>query len=194
MNLAPRIIIIIALQTAALATMIGMKQWTLNNGTPIVLKTQPIDPRSLFSGDYVRLNYTISRLKLDELGGEKDFEHRDRVYVLLQPGDDGYWQAVSAHHAPPVAGSGQVVIKGEVEYVGNEPWRAAPGEPTTTVKTMQVHYGIENYYVPEGEGRALERPKADEVVSIRVAVDRYGNTGIKAVLVNGAERYTEKLF
>ena len=40
---------------------------------------------------------------------------------------------------------------------------------------------------------ALERPKPGETVSIRVVVDKYGNPGIKAVLVNGKERYVEQL-
>jgi uncharacterized membrane-anchored protein len=57
-----------------------------------------------------------------------------------------------------------------------------------------VRYGIENYFVPEGEGRALEQPEEDEEVTILVAVDRYGNAGIKAVLVNGEVRYEERLF
>jgi uncharacterized membrane-anchored protein len=48
--------------------------------------------------------------------------------------------------------------------------------------------------VPEGEGRAFERPKPGEAVSIRVVVDRYGNAAIKAVLVNGVERYVERVF
>jgi uncharacterized membrane-anchored protein len=59
---------------------------------------------------------------------------------------------------------------------------------------LTVRYGIENYFVPEGEGRDLERPKPGEKVSTRVAVDRFGNAGIKAVLVNGQPRYTETLF
>jgi hypothetical protein len=60
--------------------------------------------------------------------------------------------------------------------------------------TSGVRYGIENYFVPEGEGRALERPKPNEKVTIQVAVDRYGRAGIQAVLVNGQPRYVERLF
>ncbi len=45
----------------------------------------------------------------------------------------------------------------------------------------------------EGTGRALERQKQDEKVSIQVAVDRFGNAGIKAVLVNGRPKYVETL-
>jgi uncharacterized membrane-anchored protein len=57
-----------------------------------------------------------------------------------------------------------------------------------------VRYGIEHYFVPEGEGRALEQPAEVEEISILVAVDSAGNAGIKAVLVNGEVRYEERLF
>ena len=57
-----------------------------------------------------------------------------------------------------------------------------------------VRYGIESYFIPEGEGRELERPAPGEEISILVAVDRFGNAGIKAVLINGQPRYVEKLF
>lgn len=186
-----RIGIVVLLQTAALAVMVGMKQYTLSTGTPVVLKTAPIDPRSLFSGDYVRLNYDISRLKLDDLGGDDEFDRGDRVYVVLaQRGE--FWEPLSVHRDYPAAATGQVVLKGTVEYL-NQTRFQPPGQPRQQVKTLNVKYGIENYYVPEGEGRTLERPELGEVVSIRVVVDRSGNAGIKAVLVNGAERYAEKL-
>lgn len=62
------------------------------------------------------------------------------------------------------------------------------------VSQVRVKYGIENYFVPEGEGRAIERPSAGEKISIEVAVDRCGNAGIRAVLINGKPRYVERLF
>lgn len=192
MNIGLRIGIIVALQTLALFGMAGMKQYALSTGVPIVLKTQPIDPRSLFSGDYVRLNYAISELDLDKLGGDKTFVRGDTVYVLLKKGAE-YWEPVSAHRRQPAVTAGQIAIKGRVESLNEDRPRTA-GEPRVPIKSMTVKYGIENYFVPEGEGRALERPKPGETVSIRVVVDQYGNAGIKAVLVNGQERYVERLF
>src|SRR3989344_7773070 len=191
-----RIVVIIALQTVALLGMIGIKQYTLSTGVPVVLKTQPIDPRSLFRGDYVRLNYAISQLALDQLGGDKEFQRGDAVYVALKPGDK-YWEPVSAHRDYPVAAAGQVVIKGKVQYSSHQRWPGPapmPVPPPSTARTITVKYGVENYFVPEGEGRELERPKSGETVSIRVVVDKSGNPAIKAVLVNGVERYVEKLF
>jgi uncharacterized membrane-anchored protein len=71
-----------------LAAMITDKQWTLNTGTPVVLQTEPVDPRSLFMGDYARLAYPINRLRLDgetALGGEK-VSIRVAVIEMRYPG------------------------------------------------------------------------------------------------------------
>jgi uncharacterized membrane-anchored protein len=192
MSIGLRIAIVVALQTVALIGMVGMKQYTLSTGTPVVLKTAPIDPRSLFRGDYVRLNYAISQLSVDKLAGDREFERGDTIYVALRPAGE-FWEAVSVHRARPPAAEGQVAIKGRVEYINQRAF-SLPGAPPEPVKSISVKYGVENYFVPEGEGRALERPKPDETVSIRLVVDRRGNAAIRAVLVNGAERYVERLF
>ncbi len=162
------------LHSLALAAMIAMKQWTLATGTEVVLETAPIDPRSLFRGDYVRLNYTISRLTAGE-----GFAPGDDAYVLLRQ-DQPYWAFVSVHRERPSPPPDHVVLKGRVRS-------AAIGDIT-------LSYGIETYFVPEGEGRELERPRPGDIVSLRIAVDRFGKAGIKAVLVNGEVRYEERLF
>jgi uncharacterized membrane-anchored protein len=187
----PRLIAIVLLQVLALVAMVGMKQWTLNTGTPIVLETAPIDPRSLFSGDYVRLNYIISQLRPYELGGEREFKAHETIYVLLKK-EEPYWQPVSVHHGMPAVPPDHAAIKGKVSYVGSSLWNPQL-RAYEKVTYLQIRYGVENYYVPEGEGRVLERPKEGETVSIRLAVDKFGNAGIKAVLVNGKERYEERL-
>ncbi|MBI4746057.1 MAG: GDYXXLXY domain-containing protein [Deltaproteobacteria bacterium] len=187
-----RIAVIIALQTLALLSMIAMRQWTLNTGTHVILETAPIDPRSLFSGDYVRLNYKISNIRVGEVSGDREFKRHDCVYVLLKEGDP-YWQPVSVHHNKPTVPPGHVAIKGDVNYVNDFFWNQET-QKSEKVKHINIRYGIESYFVPEGEGRALERPKEGEKITILVAVDRYGNAGIKSLLVNGKDRYTESLF
>lgn len=192
MTLGVRIGIIVALQTIALLGMVGIKQFTLSTGSPIVLKTQPIDPRSLFSGDYVRLNYAISELDVQKLEGDKTFARGDTAYVVLKQGIE-YWEPVSVHRDYPAIATNQKVIKGEVQYLNGDPWRSAK-ERAEPIKQVNVKYGIENYFVPENEGRELERPKPGETVSILVVVDKYGNPAIKAVRVNGVEKYVETLW
>ncbi len=192
MSFTTRVLLIVLLQRALLGAMIATRQWTLNTGTPIVLETQPVDPRSLFRGDYVTFNYTISRLNLDLLGGEDEFQHNETVYVVLAPGEP-YWQPVSVYHSYPVLADGQVALKGEVVYTMESAWnpQTSKSEPC---KCLQVRYGIEDYFVPEGEGHRLERPKQGETVMLRIAVDRNGSGAIAALLINGVVQYRETLF
>lgn len=174
--------LVVVLQTAGLMGMVGMKYRTLTTGTPVLLETEPIDPRSLFRGDYVRLNYAISRLDYAELEGDSEFERHDRVYVILRQGEK-FWEPVSVHREMPAHGPNSVVIRGEVQWGGG-----------SSGNGINIRYGIENYFVPEGEGMALERPAEGEEVTMLIAVDKHGDSAIKAVLVNDALRYEEKLF
>ena len=183
---------ILAIFTVFLCTMIGMKQWTLNTGIPILLETQPIDPRSLFRGDYVRLNYVIGNLKLNELEGDDEFEQHDKIYVLLQQ-QDKYWIPTAVFHQKPLINKDKLFLQGKVQYVSDHFWNPET-QKSEEVKNVSVKYGIENYFVPEGEGLDLERRDNDQVVDIRIAVNKYGNAGIKAILVNDEERHVETLF
>lgn len=182
----PLLVLVVLLQTAALVGMVAVKQRTLATGTPILLETAPIDPRSLFRGDYVRLNYAIGSLDYGKVGGDEGFERHDPVYVVLRKGER-FWEPVSIHREMPEHGNDEVVIRGEVQWSGI--W--VGGENRDGIN---VRYGIENYFVPEGEGMALERPAEGEDVTIQIAVDEDGDSAIKAVLVNGEIRYEEKLF
>jgi len=186
-----RVILILALQTIFLGGMVAKKQYTHNTGTQILLETQPIDPRSLFRGDYVILNYTISTLDLNQLEGDNEFREHDDIYVKLRKGEL-YHEPIAVYHEHPGAESGEVVIKGEVNYISDQRWDQAT-EQYAKVLEAGIEYGIENYFVPEGEGRELER-RTEGKVDIRVAVDQAGNSGIKAILVDGEERYIETLF
>ena len=195
MNLWLKITLLVLVQVVALAAMIADKQWTLNTGTPVVLQTIPVDPRSLFRGDYARLAYSISELRLDgetALGGDKDFRRHDTVWVAIKPDPDGA-KAVSVHHQRSAIAPGLLALKGEVQYLNENKW-----DPTTNKsvkqRTLNVRYGIEQYYIQEGAGRQIERPQGGAKVSILVAIDTRGKAGILAILLDGRERYRETMF
>jgi len=50
---------------------------------------------------------------------------------------------------------------------------------------VPVTYGIESYFVPEGEGRALETLVGEKRVRALVAVGRDGTAALKGLLVDG---------
>jgi uncharacterized membrane-anchored protein len=63
-NLSPTVrsgIIVVAL-TGALLSLLGRHYYEHSRAVPVVLQTAPIDPRSVFQGDYVTLGYDINTL------------------------------------------------------------------------------------------------------------------------------------
>jgi uncharacterized membrane-anchored protein len=184
-NLWLGIAVVAVVQTVVLASMIWDRDQLLANGREIVLDVVPVDPRSLFQGDYVVLNYDISRVEVP--AGSKPVRRGDVVYVTLQKAADDKWKVVQTGAAPPASTSAdQIVLKGRVQYT-SEAMQNAPAQTT-------VRYGIENYFVPEGTGRDLEKLVGDKKLAALIAVDGDGNAGIKGLVVEGKRVYEEPLF
>lgn len=163
-----KLLIIALLQIILLAGLIGTKYYTLHFGEPVLLKASPVDPWDMFRGEYVRLGYEISRIRGD-IGGDLDasaIENGDTAaYVTLEQ-EGGYWRAAGIYKNRPGAKEGRVVIKAtSVRYDPNR-------------NEYRLTYGIESYYVEEGEGKKLER---QESLDALVKVDRFGNAAIEKV-------------
>ena len=200
MNRPARLLALALVQGAVLAGLIGFRQWTLDTGTPVVLSIRPVDPRSVFQGDYVELSYDIGRLRLDRLAGDDDLVRGETVFVDLQPAQPA-WQATGVWRKRPVAASTGAVLRGRVDWVVEQQCEeSGTGQSTATApiivpcRIAGIRYGIENYFIPEGTGARLEQPGEHERVDVRVAVDRTGTPAISAILVNGKPRYVEGLF
>ncbi|MCU7835102.1 MAG: GDYXXLXY domain-containing protein [gamma proteobacterium symbiont of Taylorina sp.] len=191
------IFLIIVIQSSFLFAMIAKKQNVLSSGTTVILETRPIDPRSLFRGDYIRLNYTINELKLKQLSGDKKFQRHDGVYIVLQK-QQLYWQAVSIYHKKASLSfmegeKDSAIIQGVVKSVSHKRWNADE-KKYIEVESIRIRYGIENYFVPEGEGLKLERPEEGDKVTLEIALDSDGEAAIKTLLLNGEPQYQESLF
>lgn len=174
------------LQAALLAWTIVDRALLLKNGREVRLAVVPVDPRDLFRGDYVILSYPMSRLVSDEIDGDDDFDYYETIYVSVAEAPEG-WQATSIHRAPPQDG---VFIKGFVEsvYVRDSCKVAAP------CTEYQIAYNLEQFFVPEGEGRELETLRNDQRMSVDVAVAGNGRSALKRLLVDGEVRYEERLY
>ena len=155
---------------ALVGGLLGFKQFTLSSGEQVLLRTMPVDPRDLFRGDYVILRYEISSfpagtLKLDAEDPRAWMGRR--VYVPLAV-EGGYGRAIGIGFERPAG----LYLSGSLRAAGPDDW--------------SVDYGIESYFVPEGAGRAIET-RGGESLDVRVAIDRFGNAAIVAVLVDGEE-------
>ena len=70
---------------------------------PLELKTQPVDPRDLLRGDYVRLGYEISSIDVAQLPAGETIRRHDPVYVTLGKGGDATWQPLAFSRTQPTA-------------------------------------------------------------------------------------------
>jgi len=157
----------------------------LRSGTEIRLATAPLDPRDLFRGDYVILNYKISTLEPAKLDGDKSFERNQTVFVRVAPGADGLAEAKGVYLSRPPAPAGGIVLEGKVVSAG-ACVANADGDPDCNAgrRAIRVTYGLESYFVPEGTGRAIETTERKRL-EIVAAVSSSGQAAIKRLLIDG---------
>lgn len=169
----------VAMQVLLLLGVAGRHGLTLITGQPVLLKTAPIDPWDPLRGEYLTLNYDISRFAEGqvEMAGAP-YQSGQTVWVVLQKGEP-YWTATRLAASRPATLSGdQVALKGRVLWYYQE---LGP-EPKLE---LAVRYGIERFYVPEGQGRELENRRPE--LSVEVKVDRFGRAGLSRVFLDGKE-------
>ena len=119
-----------------LATEYISSVWPLWFGTPIVLETIPVDPRSLFRGNYVQLKYAISDINKN-LARDR-FKPGEVGYVTLKE-KDGIFFATALDHEKPKSG---VYIRGRVRKVKPD---------------YRLKYGVEAYFMPKEKALKTER-------------------------------------
>ena len=194
--LAIRIALIFLIQAGIVFWMVWDRSQILANGQVVQLKVIPVDPRDIFRGDYVILDYEISNIHPEKLGNTEKFEKHEIVFVGLAKSGDGFWRPSSIHHLRPEQSNGEVIIQGRVQYSRGRV--VSDGDATTcddgTCQELLIKYGIESYFVPEGEGSEIEDARDKLDVAILAAVSPLGRAAIKGLLIDGALRYEEPLF
>jgi uncharacterized membrane-anchored protein len=142
------VILAVILQLIVLAYMAGEREYILRNGKVIHLRTAPIDPRDMFRGDYVRLNYEISRIPVSRLKGVDSvgqLKKGDKIFVSLEEGPNGLYELVDAGLERPENG---IYLAGRLPY---------PYRTLRTSNPIWINYGIEAYFVEQGRGRVIEK-------------------------------------
>ena len=167
---------------------IAYKEYTLRTGTEVILKTEPVDPRDIFRGDYVNLNYNITTLDLKTiLAEDTHFDYNDKIYLALEV-KDGYGVPKKIYRTPA---ENELYIKGTVKEIIRD-WKIDEVGVMTEeedIPELRVDYGIESYFVSEGKGLEIESNQwtGNEKVDVKVVIDKYGNAVIKNLLINGKE-------
>lgn len=139
----------------------------------ILLRVVPVDPRDLFRGDYVNLSYEISRPPSGPSEGlqtspaltdRRDWQGRE-VYVTLAPDADGehYHASRFSTAVPPPR---TLFIAG------------------TVTDRFRITYGIESYFVEEGEGKKYEEAIREHRLSAEVAVNSKGQAQLRGLRID----------
>jgi len=183
-------IVLSLVQIGFLGWIIAGRAAILRNGTEVLLKIEPVDPRDLLRGDYVMLRYDITNIPINIITNipEGAFStEAGPIFVRLKKEADGYWRAASAtFDAPLVAPTGpdEADIKGEVAAG----WSLGEGT------SIQPDYGIERFYLPEGEGLAIQNDMRVRPFGMRVAIGKDGTAQIKALVDGDKTLFEEPLY
>lgn len=159
-----KFIVAMAFQVVVILAIIAAKYSILIGGTSILLQIAPVDPRDPLRGDYITFQYELSQL--DSRLFETPVKPGDTVYVLLRQ-DGPRWVAYRVLTRKPLPGQ-EMILKGKIVSGG---WEG--GAPPT--RPIRVVYGIEDYFIPEGQGRDLGVWRQGRPAFARVVVDDHGN-------------------
>lgn len=176
----------ILLQCLLLVLMVADRMQILREGREVTLQTQPVDPRDLLRGDYVVLRYDISQVSSGALAGKPAAERHPVVFVKLAPNANGLYEAVSVHVEPVPVTAPEILIRGRVGY--------SCGAGRTFCDKLTIKYGLESYFVPEGEGRKLEQARNAQKLRVVASVLPSGRAAIKRLLLDGEPVYEEPLY
>lgn len=167
----------IALQVIIILAIVFFKLTILSAGTEVLLKIEPIDPRSPLRGDYLSFQYNISRLEGYLVRDEA--RNGDTIYVILRMSGK-YWTAEKAQKTKPTGG---VFLKGKV-VSGGLSGRGEFFSVQPSVSLIRVVYGVEEYYIPEGKGTSLNLWERGSEAFAKVVVDENGNAVLKQIYVD----------
>jgi uncharacterized membrane-anchored protein len=168
-----------ALQVLVLAFMAGQREWIARTGTPVTLRTAPIDPGDPMRGAYVRFDYEIGVVPAALCRGapaqwfadaQKDYRTqygvRDRVvYAALKVNEHGLAELVSLSDAPPASG---LCLRGRVQNLEG--------------RHLRVRYGIEAMFMSQAAATKIEEAaistKSGAPMNTTVAV---GSSGVSVL-------------
>ena len=170
-----------------LISLVEQRARILRGGTEVRLRTVPIDPRDLFRGDYVVLAYPISTVEAGS-GGE-DFRRGERVFVTLLRDGEGFARPAGVSRGSPKADGHALVIAGRVTSTSACAVNA-DGTTDCSGRRLRVAYGLESYFVPQGQGKAIETTDKSRI-EVVAAVSSSGEAAIKRLLIDGKPLYAE---
>ena len=159
---------VVMFQISVLIVEYGGAVYPLWTGQEIKLKTIPIDPRSMFRGNYARLRYQIGTIPAKDIDTIRAPRHGEPVYVGLKPGKNGIYVYDRAYlERPPDA----VYIRGRIQAQNRR----------DTSSRYPVLYGIEAFFAPKEKALQLEKTMRQGGIAM-VMIAGNGKATLKDVL------------
>lgn len=174
-----KFILAIVLQTVIIFAIIIFKVSILSGGTDVLLRIEPVDPRDMLRGDYATFQYSNISNLASYISDGQQIKNGDTVYVILRQSGK-YWLAQSIQKTKPL--NGEIILKGKVLSGGKKTQPDALPNQRFSGSRIQIIYGIEEYFIPEGKGQNFSF--FNKEAAARVAVDENGNAVLKQIFVN----------
>ena len=171
----------VIVQMAIVVGLIAFNESMLIRGTQVLLPVHPYDPTDPLRGDYIMLTYDISSINVSLAADENKMTQGATVYVVLAKTGD-HWEATGVKTAKP--GSGELFIRGIVNYVDYD-YSSTDWSNSQNTRKVNIAYGIENYFVPEGSGSGIVSQMRAKQALAQVVVDRDGNSVLKSIVFGG---------
>lgn len=153
----------VAFQVLVLIGMVAKAALPLWIGTEIQVTTVPVDPRSMFRGNYARLDYEFGRLPEDAFIEAQHLRVGEVVYVSLAQDETGKYEFSAASLEKPADG---IFLRGRV---------TGTGDP------IRIRYGIEAFFAPKEQALKLEGDLRDGGTAV-LMVSSNGRAALKDVL------------
>ena len=193
-------IAVVVLQALVLLGMVVKRQQLLDSPNTVLLQCEPVDPRSLLSGDYVILTYSISRFDGEKMRRlnlfHESYTYGETVYVALQPGQkipttENPESETAPHQAVAISRDLKklretypLILRGRT--TSDHQWPGSTEEVFDEFSSgLSLEYGVEEYFVPQYEGRRIETELAKTTVEVALADS--GESAIRRLFLDGEE-------
>lgn len=181
------------LQTGLLTQMVVGQVRLLNSPIEAVLKTRPVDPRDIFRGDYVILNYEIENLRSDHVSIEKGLKPGEEVYLTLNLTTPYATPVALSATAPKSLANDQAVIRAKLNWTDNGEQPVTDTDCITCANAF-LELPVDSYFVPEGTGTEIEEYRDERALGVIVALNENGDAAIKGLMMDGEKIYETPLF
>ena len=162
------LIVVVIFQLLVLVVEYVGAVYPIYTGQEIRLKTTPIDPRSMFRGNYARLRYEIGEVSGEAINKVRVPRNGEVVYVRLNAGEGGLYEFAGASLEKPADG---VFIRGRIQDSSRRSKRP----------TYRVKYGIEALFAPKEKALDLEKRLRQSAVARVMVADNGKATLVEVV-------------